>query len=168
MGGDFDLFGMPVECLRPVRGRPQHVPCEKTENKIKVLLAFGWTNARIAAAVGLSEPTLRKHYFRVLRQRDAQRDRMTAEMALKLLEQGMAGNVASMKAFAALMERNDRMAASQRFEDAQRDDEADEVEAPEPQGKKARAAAAARRLSSAPHDDWGADLIPGNAQRFDA
>ncbi|EJW12745.1 hypothetical protein A33M_1715 [Rhodovulum sp. PH10] len=81
-----------------------------------MLLALGWSNERIANALHITLPTLRKHYFSELKFRDVQRDRMTATLTMHLWSQVEAGNVSAMREFGALIERNDRMAAEQFFE----------------------------------------------------
>jgi hypothetical protein len=57
----------------------------------------------------ITAPTLRKNYFRELKFRDEQRDRMDASLAMHLWKQVEGGNVAAMKEFRALVERNDLM-----------------------------------------------------------
>jgi hypothetical protein len=41
--------------------------------KTNMLLAFGWNNERIARALHITPPSLRKHYFSELRYRDEAR-----------------------------------------------------------------------------------------------
>lgn len=74
-----------------------------------MLVAAGWSNARIAAALYITVPTLRKHYFSELRFRAVARDRLNANMMTKLFELFMAGNVAAGREFRDLMRENDRM-----------------------------------------------------------
>lgn len=74
-----------------------------------MLVAAGWSNARIAAALYITVPTLRKHYFSELHFRAVARDRLTANMMTKLFELFMAGNVAAGREFRDLMRENDRM-----------------------------------------------------------
>jgi len=74
-----------------------------------MLVAAGWSNARIAAALYITVPTLRKHYFSELRYRAVARDRLNANMMTKLFELFMAGNVAAGREFRDLMRENDRM-----------------------------------------------------------
>lgn len=119
----FDLFGDPVAANHGRRGRPQHVPTRENCNKVTMLLALGWSNDRIANALHVTLPTLRKHYFSVLKFRDVQRDRLTAALAMRLWSQVEAGNVSAMKEFQALIERNDRMLA-ERFYETQADEPA--------------------------------------------
>lgn len=89
------------------RGRPAHIATLENRNKVAMLLAFGWNNERIARALQITAPTLRKNYFRELKFRDEQRDRMDASLAMHLWKQVEGGNVAAMKEFRALVERND-------------------------------------------------------------
>lgn len=105
----FDLFGDPVPTNWGGRGRPQHIPTVEYRNKVKLLLAFGWSNGRIANALAITEPTLRKHYFSELKFRSEQRDRMDASLAARLWKEVEAGSVSAMKEFRKLVEVNDRM-----------------------------------------------------------
>lgn len=108
-----DLFGDPVPDNWGKRGRPQHVPTQQNRNRVSMLVACGWSNARIAAALYVTEPTLRKHYFSELKFRDVARDRLVAGMLTKNWELFQAGNVAAGKEFRALLEQNDLMTYGQ-------------------------------------------------------
>ncbi len=115
MGENFDLFGNPYVEKPVKRGRPQHEVTKQTRNRVSMLVALGWANPRIAAVMGVTLPTLHKHYFYELRQRDVARDRLEVrrlEMAFGLAEQG---NVAAMKEFGRLLDRNDTMEAERAF-----------------------------------------------------
>jgi hypothetical protein len=101
----FDLFGDPVPENWGKRGRPAHIATLENRNKVAMLLAFGWNNERIVRALQITAPTLRKNYFRELKFRDEQRDRMDASLAMHLWKQVEGGNVAAMKEFRALVER---------------------------------------------------------------
>lgn len=109
MDGNFDLFGDPIPENYGKRGRPEHVPTKENRNKCNMLLAFGWNNARISRALHITEPTLKKHYFRELKFRDEARDRMEARVAQRLWEGVEAGNVGAIKEFRKLVEKNDLM-----------------------------------------------------------
>ena len=104
-----DLFGEPVPANWGGRGRPQHIPTQQNRNKVSMLLALGWANPRIAAAMFVTLPTLRKHYFSELKFRDVARDRLDARTAITLWDQFQAGNVAAGKAFREFVEHNDLM-----------------------------------------------------------
>ena len=105
----FDLFGDPVPANWGERGRPEHIVTQQNRNRVSMLVALGWSNKRIAAALFVTQPTLRKHYFSELRFRDVARDRLNAELAMKLWEQVQTGNVGGIKEFQKLLERNDLM-----------------------------------------------------------
>lgn len=124
----FDLFGDPVPENRGKRGRPEHVPTQKNRNKVNMLLALGWGNDRIANALNITPPTLRKHYFFELRFRDAARDRMDAKLAITFWEQFESGNTGAGREFVRLVERNDMTFARR----------ATPVPTPEPQGESAK------------------------------
>ncbi|MFT4162486.1 hypothetical protein [Shinella sp.] len=104
-----DLFGNPFEPRERKAGRPPHEVTEKTRNRVKMLIAMGWANPRIANALSISLPTLRKNYFPELKRRETARDQLEArrlELAWELAEKG---NVGAFREFGRLMDRNDRM-----------------------------------------------------------
>lgn len=105
------LFGFAHSPRKGERGRPPHVWTQETSNKVKLLLALGWSNGRIANALGVTEPTLRKHYFSELKVRALARDAMNAERAWQLWRLAAAGNVGAIKTFDAFVKENDRMIA---------------------------------------------------------
>ncbi len=112
---NFDLFGNPFEPLDRKVGRPAHEATEKNRNRVKMLVALGWANPRIANALAVSLPTLRKNYFHELKGRDASRDQLEArrlELAWDLAEKG---NVGAFKEFGKLLERNDMMEAERKM-----------------------------------------------------
>jgi hypothetical protein len=107
MGQIFDLFGDPVPENKGKRGRPQHVPTQENRNKVNMLLAMGRSNERIANALNVTIPTLRKHYFSELKGRDTARDRLDARLAMTLWGQFQGGNTGAGREFIRLIERND-------------------------------------------------------------
>ncbi len=109
MDGIFDLFGDPVPANWGQRGRPEHVASQQNRNRVSMLVAMGWSNARIASAMLITLPTLRKHYFSELKFRAVARDRLNANLATKLWARFMDGNVAAGKEFRKILEVNDRM-----------------------------------------------------------
>jgi len=149
---EFDLFGMPFEARGGKRGRPEHVASPENINKIKMLLSLGWNNERIANALGISQPTLRKNYFQVLKlERAIARDQMVMAQMMKAWELISSGNVGAFKVFDRLVERNDAMVADRAF----RGDEP--AAAPsERLGKKELAQRAAEDAEN--NDTWGGDL----------
>ncbi|MBB2973958.1 hypothetical protein [Mesorhizobium sp. RMAD-H1] len=124
MTENFDLFGNPWVDRPTKRGRPPHEVTQRTRNRVSMLVALGWSNPRIAAAIGITLPTLHKHYFYELRQRDVARDRMEVrrlELAWELAEKG---NVGAFKEFGKLMDRNDRMEIERAMGEKPKDDQA--------------------------------------------
>lgn len=104
-----DLFGEAVPANWGERGRPQHIASQQNRNRVSMLVALGWSNVRIAAALFVTLPTLRKHYFSELKFRDVARDRLNATMATKLWDLFLSGNVAAGKEFRDFVEKNDLM-----------------------------------------------------------
>ncbi len=106
----FDLFGEPVPSNWGGRGRPEHIPTQQNRNRVSMLVALGWSNKRIAAALYVTLPTLRKYYFSELKFREVARDRLNAAMATRLWDLFMTeGSVAAAKEFRAFVETNDLM-----------------------------------------------------------
>lgn len=109
MEPNFDLFGQPVREGFGQRGRPPYEPSEKDRNKVKLLLALGWVNQRIANGVGISPATLKRYFRAELKVRDVMRDRLDARRFEIAMEQANAGNVTALRELGAMIERNDRM-----------------------------------------------------------
>jgi hypothetical protein len=103
-----DLFGDPVPEGWGRPGRPEHIATQQNRNRVSMLVALGWSNKRIAAALYVTTPTLRKHYFSELKYRAVARDRLEATMATRLWSLFLEdGNVAAAKEFRRLLDRND-------------------------------------------------------------
>jgi hypothetical protein len=109
MEPNFDLFGHPVREGLGKRGRPPYEATEKDRNKIKLLLALGWSITRIANGVGISPATVKRYFRAELKQRDAMRDRLEARRFEIAMEQANAGNITALKELGAMIEKNDRM-----------------------------------------------------------
>ena len=111
----FDLFGDPIPENWGKRGRPQHVATLENRRKVSMLLAFGWNNERIARALHITPPSLRKHYFSELKYRDEARDRLDATLAMTLWRQVEAGSVSAIREFRELLGHNDMMGLAPRI-----------------------------------------------------
>lgn len=144
-GTEYDLLGDPIPPNWGKRGRPPHVPTEGNRNKVMLLLAQGWPDIRIAGALGITLPTLKKHYFSILKAREVARDRVEAIGLLSLWSMGRAGNVAAMKEY---FRRHDAALGDIFDDDVER--ERKKV------GKKEQA----RLEAESPPDDWDALLPP--------
>lgn len=109
MEPNLDLFGHAVRDGFGKRGRPPFEPTEKDRNKIKLLLALGWSTARIANGVGVSPATVKRYFRAELKVRDAMRDRLDARRFEIAMEQANAGNITALRELGAMIEKNDRM-----------------------------------------------------------
>ncbi|MEO3386022.1 hypothetical protein [Mesorhizobium sp. CAU 1741] len=96
MADDFDLFGNPYETAARERGRPEHKPTEESTINIMVLLASGMTNKEVAATVGISVPTLRKHYLHLTKKRQVLLNRLRTRLRTAQIQQGLAGSAAAL------------------------------------------------------------------------
>lgn len=153
----FDLFGNPVRPAHGRRGRPAYEATEKDRNKVKLLLALGWANPRIANAIDVSLPTLKRYFRAELKVRDQMRDRLDAWRIDKAVELATAGNVAALKELDKIIQRSDLMLAAGRLADAQG---ATKAGSKAKLGKKEAAAEAAKEAGM--DSGWGDDLaFPG-------
>lgn len=108
-----DLFGHPVREGHGSRGRPPYEPNDEDRNKIKLLLALGWSISRMANAIDVSPATLKRYFRAELKQRDAMRDRLEArrfELAMRMANEG---NIAALKELGRMIEHNDLMTYGQ-------------------------------------------------------
>jgi AraC-like DNA-binding protein len=108
-----DLLGDPVRPLPDKRGRRRLRFPEQVYEKVEVLAAAGMLQDDIAAAVGISAPTLRK-YFRP--ELDMGPARQRARVLNVLATQADKGNVSAAKAYLAEIDRHQAAAAFQRRE----------------------------------------------------
>lgn len=105
----FDLFGQPVRSGYGMKGRPPYVPTDKDRNKIKLLLALGWSNTRVANGLGISLATLKRYFRAELKVKDAMRDQLDARRFEIVMEQANAGNVGALRELSRMLDRNDQM-----------------------------------------------------------
>lgn len=164
---ELDLFGLPARPGRGQKGRPAFSPSIQDRNRVRLLLALGWSNPRIAAALEITPPTLHKYFKRELAEREHMRDRLDARRIEIAAEQMNAGNIAALKELNRMVEVSDRLEASRRM----RGDQPDEIE-PET-GRSGRNPAASRRRGKKEEAEeaaktaggdgtgWGGLLVPG-------
>lgn len=151
LANNVDLFGDPIPASFGRRGRPEHVATQVNRDKVMMLLALGWSQERIAAALSIDGKTLRKNYRRELRFRHEQRDRLDASLAMMLWAQAREGNVAAMREFRSFVERNDLMLYGQ--------------SAPPEKPKEVKLGKREAALLAAKHPDTGTTLGELIAQR---
>lgn len=155
--GDVDLFGDPYRLPSGKRGRPAHVWTMKNSNKIKLLLALGWSNSRIAGALDITQPTLRKYYFSELRARMIMRDRLDARRFEQMMDAANTGNVAAMKALEKMLEKSDLMQMAGKFDPVP--EKSPEEAKSKPLGKKEQQLIDAQTAGEG--SGWSSDLTPG-------
>lgn len=163
MAENLSLFGWSIPEARDVAGRPEHEPSDENRMKIMLLLSLGETNKDIAAALGISQPTLRRHYFQLLSTRRIARKQLDATVWVKLYEKVLAGDVSAIKEFNKKLDKHDVAELSANFGGkAERKPAAPKKEPA--LGKKEIARLEA--VNAADGTDWGDDLlVPG---KYDA
>lgn len=112
-----DLFGDPIREARDGPGRPEHVWTKENSNKISLLFACGYQPKDAAQAIGVSVPTLRKHYFSELEQWRFARIRMEAKLLAQLNAEGEKGSVGAMKELAKRIDKGRLEALAERVAD---------------------------------------------------
>jgi hypothetical protein len=150
---NFDLFGNPVRAGAGQRGRPAYEASDAERNKIKLLLAMGWSSQRVADAIDISIATLKRYFRAELKVRAVMRDRLDARRLEIAMEQANAGNIAALKELGKMIERSDMMLGTAAIKKAQ--------DGAEPKvaklGKKEAAAQDAQ--SAGEGSGWGNDLL---------
>lgn len=106
---DLDLLGDPIPEGLGKRGRPPHLPTHENRRKVMVLAAFDRNEEQIAAALSISVPTLKKHYFRELRSRLEARQRVEGKLLLRLIDEADKGNVTAIDKLYKRLDRHDMM-----------------------------------------------------------
>ncbi len=98
MKRDFDLFGQPLPRNLGEVGRNEHVPTAENVSRVRQLVLAGWTTDQIAVELGISRPTLRKHYLPDIKKaRRAALAEMKAKNIARLEKAADDGNVAAIK-----------------------------------------------------------------------
>ena len=135
ISGEVDLFGDPVIVREAKVGRPSHERTPENVKRVSMLFALGRSVAEVALAMNITQPTLRKHYFSEVQQREAMLFKLEAEGLGRLLDQARDGNTAATKALLARCDdvRMSRKAASLPKE------RRDRAEKDKPIGKKEKA-----------------------------
>jgi len=140
----FDLLGDEIPPEHTGRGRPPHVVTDEKRLKVMLLLALEKTEDQIAAAIGITAPTLRKHYFRLLKVRDDARLRLDGEIIATLAREAAGGNVGALKELNRLLDKHDHAKLSKAM--TTRQGQAPAASQPVPMGKKEKAKADAGRV----------------------
>lgn len=107
MSENLDLLGDPIPDGFGGRGRPPHIPTVENRNLVRMLVAFEWDDERVARALRITRPTLRKHYFSELRHRDEAMDQLKAKMMQTTFDRAHAGDASMMRLAMKLFERHE-------------------------------------------------------------
>lgn len=92
----FDLLGHPVPANKGAKARPMHAPTAENLEKAVLLYGMHKSDADVAAALGISIPTLKKHYFaspELQKIRRAAKAFVEGELIARLNEASKAGKV---------------------------------------------------------------------------
>lgn len=111
----FDLFGNPVEPKTGKPGRPRKEATLEDRNKVRMLLAVGWNNERIASVLHMSLPTFRRLFFQELKFRAVARDMLDARRLEIAMTAANSGNVGAMRQVDRMLEAFDRMEAERAY-----------------------------------------------------
>lgn len=84
-------------------GRPGYEATEEAHDKVKVLVAMGWEQQAIAAALGISLATLKRHFRANLGSRAVMRDRIEADRLATLYAQARAGRISAIRELGRLL-----------------------------------------------------------------
>lgn len=114
---------------------------------VDAALARGWSNDRIARAVGISPASLKRHFGAALAKRDAARDRLELAAFARTTREALDGNMSAMRQLRAELDRDELRAQKRRLEEAQ-------AKRPAAKGKKEAAREAAQEVP-APESGWG-------------
>ena len=94
----FDLLGDPIPEGRGKPGATGHIATSGNINKVRWLLISGMKKPEIAKQLGISIPTLNKHYFKKLTVRNAQLAAISEARARTLLQLDKAARTGSVPA----------------------------------------------------------------------
>ncbi len=97
---NFDLLGDPIPENHGGVGASGHIARPELINKVRTLVLCKWTAAAIAVELGISVPTLNKHYFRntsIKRARKHVISEARGRVMLLLEKEAVGGNVSAIK-----------------------------------------------------------------------
>jgi hypothetical protein len=141
---EVDLFGDPVVAREEGRGRPEHQWTRENSNKVLIAFAMRRSVKEAATAIGVSVPTLRKHYFSEVAKRDAAELRMEMTQLARLNTSAEGGNVAAEKELLKRLEKARLRALSQSV--ASQEPAPQRSQPPVRKGKKEQAIEAAAQI----------------------
>ncbi|MCA0963293.1 hypothetical protein [Salipiger bermudensis] len=120
-------------------------------------LMQGWSNQRVADALGVGVSTLKRNFGPLLRMRDQMPDRLRLLIFSTAVRKSIEGDMGAIRQVRQMIDDNERRLAAARVNRAAEKDKADEQI-----GKKERARRDAKEVTKTGGGDlWGGDLSPG-------
>lgn len=144
MEQEFDLLGDPIPEGFGKRGRPPHRVTDEKRRLVIQLCAFGWSIERIAAALSITPPTLRKNYLRELKVKEEARARVEGKLLSALMKEVEAGNVTAIDKYFKRLDKLDQAVLADRIRNAGLEPKAPK---PEKLGKKEKRQRAADNVA---------------------
>lgn len=141
---EVDLFGDPVVTREEGRGRPEHRWTLENSNRVLLAFAAGYSVKEAATSIGVSVPTLRKHYFSEVAKRDSAALRMEMLQLARLNQSAGSGKTAAEKELFKRLEKGRLRALSQSV--ASQEPAAQRPQQPARKGKKEQAIEAAAQI----------------------
>lgn len=142
-------------------GRPEHKPTRPSRDKVMLRAACNWSRQEIAMEMGISVPTLAKHYHTEL---ETGWIKMRGQALDMLKKSAKGGNVSAQGKLVALIDQSNPNWTPNSGTNANPTGKGAEenkgAEASEPLGKKGQQAEAAKTAGIG--TDWGTDLVPGS------
>lgn len=102
---EVDLFGNVPFVRKEGRGRPEHQATLEKLNKVLMAFVAGYSIKQAADIIGVSVPTLRKHYFSAVDVRDSAALKFEIDRLVRLNTLAAAGNVSAEKELGRMLER---------------------------------------------------------------
>ena len=129
-----DLFGNPVRSNKGQRGRPALEITQEDRDAVEAALVKGYTNQRICQAVGISLPSLKRHFRAALQKRDQARDRLELALFVAMARAAIEDRKpAAATKLLEMMRRDEMLGIEERLSK-------DREPRPEPEGKKQKVA----------------------------
>lgn len=123
----FDLLGQPVPKNKGCKGRPQHVATAENLEKAVLLYAMRKTDAEVAAALGITVPTLKAHYFSRAELQSIRRNArafVEGELLARLSRDSLAGKTGATEKLLKRLDKAGLSALSERIKDRGKPDKA--------------------------------------------
>lgn len=115
MAREFDLLGDPIPEGHGKAGAPEHRVTAENINKIRLLVLARWIAKDIANEIGVSVPTLSRHYFKngsIKAARARSMAEVKGRVLLQLQKEADGGSVSAQKEIWKIVEKEELLALS--------------------------------------------------------